>query len=304
MKADKQLSNYKIVFFSYDWRQPNSVSAKELENYLDQNHYDNVVLVSHSMGGLVCTSFLSKPENQEKINKFISLGTPFLGANKAINVIETGEFFDGLIGTVIAPIANDLIKNISSNCPSIYELFPPEQLFKLSKSGHIFEKLIAVNRLCCCRKVKTQPVTDFLEYSQILANQFRRSVPNIDMFLNSAQQFHNTLYDETGKSVLLSDKFDFYNIIGTNIETIGKNQIYYEYEGDTPSLEYTQEANGDGTVTFESATINNTLPKDKLYKADNVEHISLVSEPAVLDLLKNIIKNKPEVFDDSKITID
>ncbi len=302
LQKEKKLENYKIIFFSYDWRQSNETSASELKQYIDNNGFEDIILISHSMGGLVCTSFLSDEENRENIDKFISLGTPFLGANKAINVVETGEFFDGLIGAIIAPVANDLIKKIVQNCPSVYELFPPKQMFALSKTS-VFEESSVVNRFCCFSKTKTKSIRDFSEYSEMLTNKFRYFIPNVNMFMTNAQNFHNTLYRSETQSILSTSSIDFYNIVGVNTATVGTTQISFDSKKDMfGSLQHLQLSDGDGTVTFESATICNTLPQNKLYQVSQTDHIGLVKDRDVISLLKNIINNKPEIFNDSKIT--
>lgn len=292
---DENLNDYEVVFFSYDWRRSNRESALELEQYIDKKHYSQVVLVGHSMGGLVCTSYLSKKENKSKIDKFISLGTPFLGANKAINVLETGKFFGGFIGSLIKPIANPLIKKIISNCPSVYELLPPEQTFKLS-TANILEMINISNHFCCLGKTtKCQKISSFDAYAQLLTQ--RHWAPNAMQFFADAQQFHNSLYKH-GKSILNCDDINFYNIVGYGFNTIGTAQIIHSIDDDNEmgDLQPIALTDGDGTVTLASATLANTFSTKNQYYVNKINHLSLISNKDVINLVINIINNEPDVF--------
>lgn len=305
---NEKLSDYNIIFFSYDWRLSNVDIANELEKFINTNKYEDVILVAHSMGGLACTCYLSNEVNKAKVDKFIAIGTPFLGANKAINVVESGQFFDGLIGSIIAPVANGFIKDIIKNCPSAYELFPPEQIVSM-KDYNILEELSYSYLGCGCFSCfNSGPQVENIvhaydKYTEIFTNRWNRNIPNISRFLSNAQLFHNRLY-KNDRSILLDD-VDLYNIVGYNINTIGTSQIIYDVadvgEDQNGELTYTMMDDGDGTVTFVSSTMNNTLPHDKSYRVKDVDHLGLVSDESVIKLISNIILNCPGVFDDSKI---
>ena len=87
-------AGYDIIFWPYDWRMSNSESAKKLKNKIDV--YDKCVIVAHSMGGLVTSSYVEQyqTEAKSKIEKVITLGTPYLGAPQFLYVVETGYFND------------------------------------------------------------------------------------------------------------------------------------------------------------------------------------------------------------------
>ena len=67
-----------VLFFGYDWRQPNSVSGTLLKEKV--NTYDDVIIIAHSMGGSVTSHILKSEKTKERINKVIILGTPYLEA--------------------------------------------------------------------------------------------------------------------------------------------------------------------------------------------------------------------------------
>lgn len=55
---NKYQNTYDILFFSYDWRLSNTTSAASLAIAINKN-YDEVILVAHSMGGLVASKYLA-----------------------------------------------------------------------------------------------------------------------------------------------------------------------------------------------------------------------------------------------------
>ena len=83
--------------FPYDWRLDNEVSAAKLADYIDfvlalHPDADGVDLVGHSMGGLVSRRYLlNSQSNRDRVKRFISIGTPWLGAPKALMTSATGD---------------------------------------------------------------------------------------------------------------------------------------------------------------------------------------------------------------------
>ncbi len=87
-------SEYDVIFFPYDWRMSNTASAaNKLKAEIEK--YNQVVIIAHSMGGLVASSFIQKyPTSADiYIEKVITLGTPYLGAPEFLYIAETGNRF-------------------------------------------------------------------------------------------------------------------------------------------------------------------------------------------------------------------
>ena len=72
-------ARYDVEFFSYDWRLSNAHSASQLNAFINEAGYDKVVLVAHSMGGLVASGYLALGETQRsKVQKIFYLASPLL----------------------------------------------------------------------------------------------------------------------------------------------------------------------------------------------------------------------------------
>ena len=129
-----QIENHPDFFvFVYDWRLSNVTSAKKLEAFLDlikifHPDLEKVDIVAHSMGGMVARRFIMN--NPDKVDKLITLGTPFLGAPKTILTLETGQFLDsGLQHAII--ISRKSMRQLAQFFPGPHQLVPASKYFEL-----------------------------------------------------------------------------------------------------------------------------------------------------------------------------
>lgn len=81
--------DYNVQVFNYDFRLDNRYCAAELEKYINEMGYEEVILVSHSNGGQVAAAYLAKSEaNRNKVKKYISYNSPYYGSFSAIQILE------------------------------------------------------------------------------------------------------------------------------------------------------------------------------------------------------------------------
>lgn len=103
LEAIARFPGASLVRFPYDWRADVASSAAALAATIEQlNPTDEVVLIGHSMGGLVCRMMLEVNTWQKRkwfkqIGQFISVATPHLGAPEAVFRILALEGLDWLI---------------------------------------------------------------------------------------------------------------------------------------------------------------------------------------------------------------
>jgi len=113
--------------FPYDWRRDNRASARALQQqsatWLSQwrqksgNPDAKLVLVGHSMGGLVARYFVECLEGWRDTRAVITFATPFYGSLNAVNFLLNG--FDAKVG----PFGVDLT-NMLRSLRSIHQLVP------------------------------------------------------------------------------------------------------------------------------------------------------------------------------------
>lgn len=113
--------------FPYDWRLDNRVNAERLQRSTHQwlNAWRTssgaadakLVLIGHSMGGLVARHFLECREGWKQTRALITLGTPHQGALNAIDFLVHG------MKKGVGPLGLDLSPLLRSY-PSVYQLLP------------------------------------------------------------------------------------------------------------------------------------------------------------------------------------
>ncbi len=84
--------------FPYDWRRDNRVAARLLKKLIDQklprwqeiHPGAKVILIAHSMGGIVARYYLEHLGGAEHCKALITLGTPYRGSVKILNYLANG----------------------------------------------------------------------------------------------------------------------------------------------------------------------------------------------------------------------
>jgi pimeloyl-ACP methyl ester carboxylesterase len=113
-----------IVEFPYDWRQSNEFTARRLAVFISplierrrrQHPQAKLILVGHSMGGLVARYFAECLDEQGVVRRIVTIGTPYSGALKALAVSANGY-------VRLGPARIDLAELVRS-LPSVAELLP------------------------------------------------------------------------------------------------------------------------------------------------------------------------------------
>jgi len=140
-----------IYALPYDWRKSPLIAKEALGKLVDEvltaTGAKHVVLVAHSMGGLVLQSFIAEAANADKVARAVTLGTPYWGAVKSHVALLTGKsnevtretfgldlFIKNNLAKVeaaegveaISSAANDL-QRAARNMQGLYWLYPADQ---------------------------------------------------------------------------------------------------------------------------------------------------------------------------------
>jgi hypothetical protein len=111
-----------LVEFPYDWRLSNRFTACRLRELVvpvldrwqasaPERRDAKLVLICHSMGGLVARHFLAVLGGAELTGKLLTLGTPYRGSVKALGQLVNGSRIPGLTA-------------LARSLPSLYQLLP------------------------------------------------------------------------------------------------------------------------------------------------------------------------------------
>jgi pimeloyl-ACP methyl ester carboxylesterase len=123
--VDDQPGN--LIEFPYDWRLSNQLNAQRLADTViphlarwrrrTQNQEAKLILICHSMGGLIARWFLEILGGREVSRVMITIGTPYQGSVNALNALVNGLFLG------LGPIGISLDELLRS-FPSVYQLLP------------------------------------------------------------------------------------------------------------------------------------------------------------------------------------
>lgn len=115
-----------FIEFPYDWRRDNRVAARKLQkksqDWLEKwrtksgNKDARLILVAHSMGGIVARYFLEVLEGWKQTHALVTFGTPFRGSLNALNTLANG-MRKGPFGLIE-------LSEVARQFTSIYQLLP------------------------------------------------------------------------------------------------------------------------------------------------------------------------------------
>jgi pimeloyl-ACP methyl ester carboxylesterase len=116
-----------LLLFPYDWRLSNVLSAsrlaetasRELDRWrkYSKNPNAKLVLICHSMGGLVARWFLEVLGGREITRQLVTIGTPYQGSVNALRELVNG------LSAGLGRLSVDLTAFVRS-LPSLYQLLP------------------------------------------------------------------------------------------------------------------------------------------------------------------------------------
>lgn len=276
--------NREVYFFSYDFRNDNRVSASRLKDEINSvlgSKYKKVDLVCHSMGGLVASHYVSV-NGTSKLGRVITLGTPYEGAPKLVNCVLTNKVVDDSIKDPILTMMG-LNREVKSSFPSLAQLAGTKTLYK---------------KLPCYELKVLGGLENKISYTSykskmkaIFGNKY-----------DSAEAFHNEIKDSNGYNKLLNFK-DSYFVVGKGHKTISGLTFYggnTKNSIDCGSLKY---CDGDGTVPYQSSTMNGNLTKkkDKYHYTEIVgTHGGICENKNSLKWVDSILKRENSSYNEVK----
>lgn len=280
-----------LFVFPYDWRldirsaadnlySPALVSLSDkVDTVLGKTRAEKVNIIAHSMGGLLAKNYI-KHYGQDKVNKFVDIATPHLGAPKAAKILLYGDDMD--IKKFNKSILNSLeIKKISQNMPAVYQLLPSERYFSTTTSDYLYY----LYDISDFDNDSVRGRLDFSQSTSFLANTGR----NI-FLLRLAKDTHQDLDDFDPDDY----DIDAYNIVGCGIPTMGK--IFTNIKKNKKDYEYQiQYISGDGTVPQRSAEYLST--QNLFYASGSIEHATMPSDSNITNLISSILSNSLNNFD-------
>jgi pimeloyl-ACP methyl ester carboxylesterase len=113
----------------YDWRRSAALSAARLNKIADEAQEEcngeKLIIVAHSMGGIVAREFCKNLGGESRVRALILLGSPTMGAIKAYHQLKDGLAFIDEVRRVLnlgAQESRDFLRRL----PAVYQLLPTQ----------------------------------------------------------------------------------------------------------------------------------------------------------------------------------
>jgi hypothetical protein len=233
------------------------------------------------MGGLVTKSCV-KHYNKQRIDKIVFIGTPHLGAPKLYYAMLTGDTELGWFSDLV--VRNKVIRDITRNFPSTYQLFPSSEYFLNNPFSLVKLQYSPFSPL---------PYFESLNYSDgIRFFKEQKTIWGDEVFNNGLIDLSQSVQSDL-KQIDFGD-IELYNIVGYGNSCIGHVIVNY-YAGIRTSVDPIYSLDGDETVPLQSAeTINQTVHSAKnTFYVSGADHSGLPSNGEVLNIIQNVLQIPP-----------
>jgi pimeloyl-ACP methyl ester carboxylesterase len=128
LKLLLEIAGFRPRFFPFDWRRDLFELGRELLEHIESSDERNVLVVAHSMGGLVARAAMTL-DTDARIGKLVQLGAPNGGSFAPVQALR------GVYPTVrkIAALdqqhtAEHLARNVFLSLPGLYQMLPSPEL--------------------------------------------------------------------------------------------------------------------------------------------------------------------------------
>jgi pimeloyl-ACP methyl ester carboxylesterase len=256
------------IEFAYDWRRDNRVAARKLARTAElalhearkTNQDAKLVLVGHSMGGLVSRYYLECLEGWKDTRMLITFGTPYRGSLNALDSLVNG--FVKKLGPLKVADLSDLLSSFTS----IYQLLP---IYKCVDEGG----------------------------GQYVRPAESTKLPRLDTkrAASALQDFHRAI--ETGAGQRPEDAYDIHPVVGLTQPTLqsarlagGRLELLRSRRRDDGS---DADESGDGTVPRVSATPIEIEQPTAVYASQR--HAALQNADNVLTQLHGVLTQVPDL---------
>ena len=299
----KNFPDRPVYLFSYDWRKSNIDSAEKLAAFIDSitdGGKVKVDLIAHSMGGIVSSHYLR--EHDDRVDKYLSFGSPYEGAPSAFNTLSSKSLVGGFLDVVIEKLIG-IKPDVASSFTSMVELLPTQRMlekypyqFVSTEDLNSFQRILNGNSsydkiLQAAADAKVSGLADLASVDMAMSNV---SNDRYQQFIENSKLYR--VNGERNGDVLLMHRPNSMFFVGNNHPTVvsgyfpGNQDILHTVYGiSTPE--------GDGMVPLYSATMGMTFEemspeiRDK-FRVVNGDHIGMLLDLGNLQMMCDFLNGR------------
>ncbi len=131
-----------VYFFSYDWRRSTAEAADKLHEALDKAGIEKADFICHSAGGHIMSHYVMNDEYRESVNKVITLGTPYEGADKLLVAVFTNHILGDYFPDSVLE-SRGLTKYVKLSLPGVGELAPFAEYWDNAPGNAVLAEAVA-----------------------------------------------------------------------------------------------------------------------------------------------------------------
>ena len=121
-------AGFNVDYYHYDWRQSLAELGRQLADFVENQGSRKVMLVAHSMGGLVSRAALNA--GVRNVTRVIMVGTPNRGSFASVEVLQAINSNVTLADRIdLQHTAEELTREVFSTFPTIYEMLPRPEVY-------------------------------------------------------------------------------------------------------------------------------------------------------------------------------
>jgi pimeloyl-ACP methyl ester carboxylesterase len=261
----------KHYLFAYDWRKSPERALDGLNALVNKARSESgerkVVLMAHSMGGLVARWYVDR--HPEKVARAVSIGTPYWGAPTPWLALSHGWTTAQPGVGLDAIIPNGDMKEFARHLTGGYFLYPSRPYFQ-SRGGWL-----------SWPEISEGPLDE-----RGTKKAIRRLFGASDLYAEALDQ-HAAHLDYHPSGVDPDNGVDYHFVVGTGIQTVSSISEQQDI-GEDPTYEF---ESGDGTVPAVSASagLSEALSSPFVHYVCGVGHVDLPGDPAVTSIIKGFL---------------
>jgi Tol biopolymer transport system component/pimeloyl-ACP methyl ester carboxylesterase len=271
--AEMMDQGYQVYAFAYDWRLDLEQIAQALDSYLINTvGAPKVILVGHSLGGLVARQYTANITRAQKVEKVISVGTPYWGAPLTAMHMRRGTI---PVDELNYLLFNPDVRDFHRNSPAVMQILPSPAYFQQATPYYVNNH------------------TWFNSYTAT-TNFFKNNGQNSSL-LDQAQSRHNNI-DNFNNALHVP----YYVLTANHSRVVAAVREFDCWLGTAKCWEEYLYARGDGTVPWVSARLSG-LAGDWSGAAEvctfttgavTKEHSQLLADSNVIADVKRIIQGQ------------